>query len=586
MVGGAGAGRAGKGTDGMEGGDQGRAPAAAAEPAVPPDGGAPPEQPAAAGGQQPAPGGPDRATATGTTSPPDAEPTPADTGNGSSPGTNGRAGNGHGSAVDLVAALEAPEPMGRAEAVDPAARVGSGAAPSDRAARAAPSPERGAGDGPAPPAPRSPALAAALRGALAGLASPDAMGEDDLDPFPLSPEARLAEMAQVDLAAAGPLPPAEPATVPASALAPMVPTVVAAPPKAAPRPPVVVDEAIRRFHREIGLIRDEDAPAPAVSAAGEVGLAPAAEGLALAVEAAPAEVLPAPDGGGGSDGGGGLSPPDRGEADGGGGRGRGRRRQPFWAAEDRPMTVVEHLDELRTRLVWSAAAFIIGTAIAFPFAGRILYFTQTNAESFIHRMGSKNLHITIIDGSPMGALFSWIEFAMVLGLFLSGGLIIYEIVAFVMPALTKRERGVLFSYLPPAMGLFLVGISFGVFVFQPVAMRVATTFLSWSQPTYTIAEWNDFVIKYSLYFGLLYELPVLIGIIVRLGFLTPETLSKGRRWAFMGSLIIALMFAPPADFIFTPSLICLPLYGLFEVSIIVARVVYRARLRDMAAEEA
>jgi sec-independent protein translocase protein TatC len=240
------------------------------------------------------------------------------------------------------------------------------------------------------------------------------------------------------------------------------------------------------------------------------------------------------------------------------------------------MTIFEHLDELRARLLRSGIAFLIGVAVCFAFTGPVLSYTIRNAETFVVRGGT---HIEIIGGAPLAALFQFMEMDMILALVVSGPIILYQAVAFVMPALTRQERRTLFSYLPASMVLLAAGLGFGLFVFQPVVMRVATTFLVWVQPIYTIQEWVGFVVRYSMYFALLYQLPVVVGIAVRMGLVTPTALAKGRRWAFMGCLVLALMFAPPADFIVTPSLIVGPLYGLYELSILVGRFVYRQRLR-------
>lgn len=246
------------------------------------------------------------------------------------------------------------------------------------------------------------------------------------------------------------------------------------------------------------------------------------------------------------------------------------------------MTIFEHLDELRARLVRSAIAFLVAVAICFPVTGRVLKYTIANAQTFTLNHGAQ--HISIIGGAPLAAVFQFMEMDMILALVLAGPVMLYQAVAFVMPALTRSERRALFAYLPASMVLLAAGLAFGLFVFQPVVMRVATTFITWVQPVYTIQEWVGFVVKYSMYFALLYQLPVVVGLAVRMGLVTPSALAKGRRWAFMGCLILALMFAPPADFIVTPSLIVGPLYGLYELSILVARVVYRQRLRAEDAE--
>lgn len=283
----------------------------------------------------------------------------------------------------------------------------------------------------------------------------------------------------------------------------------------------------------------------------------------------------APGGGAGAGGGGGGADDAAGPGGGAGSGGGRRRRRLFnWMdVVDRPMTIFEHLDELRRRLVWAVLAFVAGTAATFAVSQRVLDFTKAALPHY---------HARIILAAPMESLFAIIRIAAIGGLMLASPVILYEVVAYILPALTRKERQMLFSYLPATAVLFALGLSFGYFVFEPIALRVALTFIKGVEGYITLSNWVSFLMDYSLPFGLLFELPVVTVVLVKLGILAPDTLAKGRRFAIFGAVVVAAMFAPPGDFIFTPSLIALPIIALYEISIQCARVAYRSRERVLA----
>jgi sec-independent protein translocase protein TatC len=369
----------------------------------------------------------------------------------------------------------------------------------------------------------------ALEGALAEAGPADGVGEDGLDPFPL-PQLRAEEVRAIEAAAGVPLPPPPAAGVP---------DIVAVEPKGGDAPSLP-EEAIARFHREIGL-----------------------------VPAAPAEAAePAPEGGGSGDGGSDGEGPPAAPA---GGPGR-RKRRSIWDIEDRPMTIYEHLDELRRRILWAGLAFVAGTAATLPFLVHIV------------RAAARGMDLLAI--GPIEPLTVAMKLAVLGGLVLGSPVILYQLVAYIFPALTRQERRILLTFLPAAVLLFVAGTVFGLAVVEPVVLRMARGLfpsdLVKVEPT--LANWFNYTIGFSVPFGLLFELPVVVAVLARVGIVTPDTLARGRRWALLASVVVAVMFAPPLDVIVTPSLIALPLYGLYELSIQVARLAYRSPDQQDGAE--
>jgi sec-independent protein translocase protein TatC len=243
--------------------------------------------------------------------------------------------------------------------------------------------------------------------------------------------------------------------------------------------------------------------------------------------------------------------------------GRGKRRRPPREPEDRPMSVVEHLDELRRRLLWMIGALLVGVAAGFAFVKPMLEYL----EAPLHGL---KLYIT----APLDPLFAFVKISVAFGLVVASPVILYQMVAYVLPALTRAERRLLFTYLPVATALFVAGMAFGFYVFIPLVLDAMVRFTGTAlTPILTIDKYISFLLSFTLPFGAIFELPVAVVTLVRLGVLTPQTLVAGRRWALMITVVIAAIFAPPDPI--TPLVMALPIYGLYEASIWVARFAAR-----------
>ncbi len=309
------------------------------------------------------------------------------------------------------------------------------------------------------------------------------------------------------------------------------------------------------------------APQPAADGAPAGEFAPPAEAAAAGPAAGsaepeqppaihPAEVLP-PEGHGTAGG-----PPGGGEPPGGGGGSPGKRPPE---PGDKPMSVVEHLDELRRRLMWMIGSLLVGVAVGF-------YFVKPMIDYLELPLHGLKLYIT----APLDPLFAFVKISVAFGLVVASPVILYQLISYVLPALTRLERRLMFSYLPAATGLFIAGLAFGFYVFIPLVidamLRFAGTTLT---PILTIDNYISFLLSFTLPFGVVFELPVIVVTLVRLGILSPQTLAAGRRWALMVTVVVAAIFAPPDPI--TPLVMALPIYGLYEVSIWVARLAARKR---------
>jgi len=239
------------------------------------------------------------------------------------------------------------------------------------------------------------------------------------------------------------------------------------------------------------------------------------------------------------------------------------------------MSFFEHLSELRTRILWSLVGAAVGLAIA-------LYFTNS-----IMRYLGRYLKTEPVFTSPTEAFWTYMKVAMIAGLFIAMPVILWNVWAFVAPGLHKHERKYAAPFVIVGSVLFLAGGAFALFVIIPFAIQFLVNFGQEQglKPMITISSYIDFIIKFTLAFGLVFELPVVITLLSLIGVVTPQFLSKNRKYAILLNFIAAAILTPTPDII-NQSLMAAPLCILYEVGIIAARIFGRRAPRPDAAPEA
>jgi sec-independent protein translocase protein TatC len=176
--------------------------------------------------------------------------------------------------------------------------------------------------------------------------------------------------------------------------------------------------------------------------------------------------------------------------------------------------------------------------------------------------------------------------SLVLGLMLASPVIVYQIWAFLSPALYKHEKRVIVPVLVGAVLLFAAGVALAYYMILPLTLGFLLTFQSASlEPMLTAREYFGFATSMSLALGAVFELPILILALTALGFVTPAMLNRFRRHAVVACLVGAAFITPGSDPL---SMLALagPLYLLFELSVVLSSAVYRRRLRREVAREA
>ncbi|MCD6288936.1 MAG: twin-arginine translocase subunit TatC [Anaerolineae bacterium] len=231
------------------------------------------------------------------------------------------------------------------------------------------------------------------------------------------------------------------------------------------------------------------------------------------------------------------------------------------------MTIVEHLMELRDRIIKAGLALVGGMVIGVFFARRFL-------EVLLSPLGQQG---TVQSLKPAENIMVFFKVALVLGAVIAMPVIFYEFMAFIAPGLTKEEKKSLLRIVPAATFLFALGVGFGAFVMLPFTLGYLQTFLSdLIKPNYSIDYYIAFVTNFTLAIGGAFETPLVIAFLARLGFVSPEGLRKGRRYAIVVIAILAAVITPTPD-PFNMMLVMAPLLVLYEVGIILARLSYRPR---------
>lgn len=249
--------------------------------------------------------------------------------------------------------------------------------------------------------------------------------------------------------------------------------------------------------------------------------------------------------------------------------------------------LLDHLNELRSRLMKALIAFVLATIGCFFIAGPIF---NILVEPFMEAF--RNSGITedprLIYTAPLEFFFVKLKIALFAGLFVSFPFMAWQIYAFVAPGLYKNERGAFWPFLVSAPVLFTIGVAFVFYVMMPLVMAFA---LSQQQAGGLDAVQIEAQIKVSEYlslsialmtaFGLSFQLPVILALMGRAGLVSSDALRKGRKYAIVGILAVAA-FATPPDFI-SQIMLTVPVYGLYEISIWIVSVMERKAAEEEAA---
>ena len=234
--------------------------------------------------------------------------------------------------------------------------------------------------------------------------------------------------------------------------------------------------------------------------------------------------------------------------------------------EDKELNIIDHLDELRKRLIITLAAFIIFFIVGFMFVEEIYNWLV------------RDLEVKLIVLGPSDILWVYFMLAAVIAFAGTIPVLATQVWLFIKPALKPIERKISLSYIPALFILFIVGLCFGYFVIFPTVMSFLIELGGEMMVTnFTAEKYFRFIFNTTIPFGVLFELPVVMMFLTSLGIINPYVLSKIRKYAYFVLIIIAILISPPD--IMSDFLVAVPLIFLYEISVSFSKIVYKRKLK-------
>lgn len=238
--------------------------------------------------------------------------------------------------------------------------------------------------------------------------------------------------------------------------------------------------------------------------------------------------------------------------------------------EELRLTLLQHLEELRKRIIISFCAIVLGAIVSYQFIEQIIDLLRKPASQ-----------LAFIYLSPPELFVTYMKIAIAAGFVLAVPIILLQIWLFVKPGLLKKERKSLLTALFMAIVFFALGVVFAYFIIIPMTIqffvKMSTEHIA---PLFSFESYISFISSILLSFGLVFEMPLLILLLTHLGFVTPEVLKKSRKIMILVIFIVAAIMTPPD--VVSQCLMAVPMVLLYELSLSVSTVIHRKKLKETA----
>jgi sec-independent protein translocase protein TatC len=258
-------------------------------------------------------------------------------------------------------------------------------------------------------------------------------------------------------------------------------------------------------------------------------------------------------------------------------------------ADTKLMSFLEHLGDLRRKITVSLIAICITFVITFNYSEQILKFLMfplrynldfSVRKMYIYFVPQDKLHNTkLVFLAPAEGFWMNMKIALVTALIIALPILFQQLWSFISPGLHIKEKKYVVPFIFIATVLFLVGAAFCFFVVLPFAMGFLLTYKigDFMMPMLSVGQYVDFCLKFLLAFGIVFELPIFVVFATRMGFVTTKTLAKNRKYAILIAFIVAAFLTPTPD-AFNQTLMAVPMIILYEVGILVSRILIRKKV--------
>ncbi len=251
---------------------------------------------------------------------------------------------------------------------------------------------------------------------------------------------------------------------------------------------------------------------------------------------------------------------------------------------DNPMPLTGHLEDLRVKIIHILVYITIGFAICYYFREFLVAIIKLPMNSqiqlkpsrpFVDFLKLENPH-KLYFMAPAEAFWMYLKTSVISGLSLVLPFILWEVWKFISPGLMSHEKKYAIPFVLVSTFMFYLGLAFCFLIILPYAMDFLLGFSENLVPMISAGNYVDFCLKFLLAFGLIFELPLIIIMLTRMGIVTPKTLAKNRKYALLGAFVLAAFLTPTPD-AFNQTLMALPMIILYEGGIIASRILWRKR---------
>jgi sec-independent protein translocase protein TatC len=245
--------------------------------------------------------------------------------------------------------------------------------------------------------------------------------------------------------------------------------------------------------------------------------------------------------------------------------------------EEYRMPLTQHLEELRRRLIISILGVLVGFLATYAFAEEVFEFLARPLIANLPEEGNLAI-LRVTEG-----FFTYLKVALFSGIILASPLILYQTWAFVSPGLYKKEKRTLVPFVFFSIILFAIGISFAYLIVFPFGFKFLLRYATGDiQASLSIQWYVTFAMRLLLAFGVIFQMPLAMFFLARLGLVNDRMLRKNRKYALLMAFLIGAVLTPPD--VFTQTLMAGPLILLFEISIWLARIAQKKRQEEIDGE--